>query len=809
MKSKFISGLVVAALLMGMSSVALANADIAVNLQQDVKSIVDGDFDRYSGSTAMVFLSDLYGEWVIDGGSEQTLLMILISGASAFAAFVGIALISYMMVSGAATSALAGQAMIGDRKVAVWYVGRIALAFTLIMPIAGGISPFHALMGNTVIPISSAVADATANQVREYMLSGGSFSPMNSTVGLMPQENLNRSLICAMKDIPYEQGEDEYELYRVTYHDSDSGRSQGGNNSNADVTSTKGGTIPQLEINESLAVDSIKFGEGCGEWKIGSLGDYKSDADFEGEGYYDDKRRYAERQINKAAFEGGIKVIINHINNTAVLLREYMSEDSNFPSLTDLYSGELSESEEEYVVEWFNIFGETTELFPAELAEAIRSSATSGSADQALRDLISEDDWMQLGFHYHDLKIAENISATVFNSLIRGVDGDASDAACEDVWLVLSWFNDDKVCKVQELSYSQAANLLTASMILNANKEDASYMGSNIGHHVGNFKCTRNTCDPKAKPAFDNGTLLSLMGGESSDEGVWGSGSVAGGAMSRSTETFGEGSRGMATVEGISENMGNNLLQLRGALMAVKYASIITHDSILTFSDRSFLLFKTLVSDIDSAISVIMAQSFFLKYVIPMMPIFMWAAALLAYLILTIEVMIAAPFAILLMLMPEGEGILGTRLERFIGLITAVTLRPLLIVIGAGAYLTINSPVTEKILKPAWAVFGNYGYDFFGVFAKIMIFIFLMYQLQLLMLSLIISMPGHVTELITSFRRDYGEQRAAESIGSGGERVGEKTGESINNTFSHMDRARERKAYGASIQGRNGNEEDR
>ncbi|WP_169799594.1 DotA/TraY family protein [Ferrimonas marina] len=91
------------------------------------------------------------------------------------------------------------------------------------------------------------------------------------------------------------------------------------------------------------------------------------------------------------------------------------------------------------------------------------------------------------------------------------------------------------------------------------------------------------------------------------------------------------------------------------------------------------------------ALMVLMAMNAFtLALLVPIMPILVWIFALIRYLIVTIEAMAAVPLAVTKILTPEGEGILGTRMEQVIALIAGIFLRPTLLVIGLVASISIS-----------------------------------------------------------------------------------------------------------------------
>lgn len=74
-------------------------------------------------------------------------------------------------------------------------------------------------------------------------------------------------------------------------------------------------------------------------------------------------------------------------------------------------------------------------------------------------------------------------------------------------------------------------------------------------------------------------------------------------------------------------------------------------------------------------------------FLLPLLPSLIWAMVIIGWLLLFIEAVFNAPLAVVLLATPEGEGIMGVRMERKISLIAALILRPTLYV--AGLFISI------------------------------------------------------------------------------------------------------------------------
>jgi conjugal transfer/type IV secretion protein DotA/TraY len=95
---------------------------------------------------------------------------------------------------------------------------------------------------------------------------------------------------------------------------------------------------------------------------------------------------------------------------------------------------------------------------------------------------------------------------------------------------------------------------------------------------------------------------------------------------------------------------------------------------------------SSLVDDIASALSiaagVLFAPLFFFAFLLPAMPFLFWVAAVVGWVILCVEAVVAAPLWIVGHAIPEGEGFAGAGGRAGYTLFLSVLLRPLLLVLG-------------------------------------------------------------------------------------------------------------------------------
>ena len=100
----------------------------------------------------------------------------------------------------------------------------------------------------------------------------------------------------------------------------------------------------------------------------------------------------------------------------------------------------------------------------------------------------------------------------------------------------------------------------------------------------------------------------------------------------------------------------------------------------------------------------LMAVSFSLSFVLPMMPFMIWIGVILGWIILCVEAMIAAPVWAVMHLSPHGDDLTGTGGQGY-RLVLSLMLRPVLMVFGLIAALTIITVFGQMINKVFWDVF--------------------------------------------------------------------------------------------------------
>ncbi len=145
------------------------------------------------------------------------------------------------------------------------------------------------------------------------------------------------------------------------------------------------------------------------------------------------------------------------------------------------------------------------------------------------------------------------------------------------------------------------------------------------------------------------------------------------------------------------------------------------------------------------------AMGWTLAYYLPLMPAILWITLISAYLLISIEAVIATPLAVILMATPEGEGISGTRMQSAITMLASVFLRPSLMIVGLIVAIVVAKYSFILLNKIYWVQAGQaVGDGLFATFAVITIYITVLHQILSNSIMAMDSVPTAVLNWIGS-----------------------------------------------------------
>lgn len=162
-----------------------------------------------------------------------------------------------------------------------------------------------------------------------------------------------------------------------------------------------------------------------------------------------------------------------------------------------------------------------------------------------------------------------------------------------------------------------------------------------------------------------------------------------------------------------------------------------------------------------------LTAGFVLAYMIPFLPILAWINMMVGYLITVIEAVTAAPLAVVQLLTPEGQGILGSRLERAMQLLIVIMIKPTLMIIGLLSAIVVSSIAFSIFNEFFWQSsllnLGDVG--FIDVIALIIIYSSSALALTKLVVSIMYNLPDHILEWFAGgAARKFGEEATGEAL---------------------------------------------
>lgn len=158
---------------------------------------------------------------------------------------------------------------------------------------------------------------------------------------------------------------------------------------------------------------------------------------------------------------------------------------------------------------------------------------------------------------------------------------------------------------------------------------------------------------------------------------------------------------------------------------------------------------------------------FVLAYMIPFLPVIAWTNMMIGYLVTVIEASTAAPLAVVQMLLPEGQGILGQRLERAMQLLIVVILKPSLMIIGLIGAITIASLGFTIFNTFFWSAAKMYLHGSpLDLFALIALYTATALTITQTIVSIMYTLPNHILEWFAggAGNRGFGEDKVGEAL---------------------------------------------
>lgn len=682
-------------------------ADSAENAQAStIKDIFSVDAD-YENDMAQKWIKQLFGGFIFTDGTtgssggvrgdsnDVTILSHAIGFSNVLAMIFGIVIVSYLFIAGAMNTAHHGE-VLGKNWSSVWLPARLAIGFGLIMPagnLGGGVVSTIQALTIWMILVGSNAANVLWNNLTDQISSGVSVNS-NIMIPVDVPKQVIHILACRISYLNQEGDNNSFILSQTAMRGSffqpvplkgDAGSYE----------------LPLITYKEGL--DKINFGA-CGKitlntpsWSMNSDDDDASDKVFT-----------FLTQASKEGKEKANQKYVEYINGLIPLINQYYKSQKSggLGGSEGIGTALLTPSDPGYAAAREKSNDMALKLFNAgvkisvQIPKDIKASIASKDFEKAFSDELKKGGWgtgglwfMRVGAVQNmiaeiTLPISETVSPAVPSTCIMA-DWFCTDNAEKknariqsDINVATSLFGNGASLYVSNGSMSKSANDIDPAGTIDLTIEAARQASSGV------VKCDGVSCSVSSDSNLMSVGLarMILSGLSPVDDEV----RISGG--SSVTDTSGVASP-FATAASIG-NMSINIMQTM--LVAAGAGSAISAGASATPPGKA--LMKAVGPIVESLATVAMAIGAYfgaigitLAFVIPFMPAMLWMMMIVGYLLCVIEAMIASPFATIMMVTPEGEGIAGTRLEKAIGLLALVILRPSLMVMGLIAAITLSS----------------------------------------------------------------------------------------------------------------------
>ncbi len=738
-------------------------------------------FSAEPSGAAFDWLQSLFGSWVADvaGGAvasnvtvEATLLTVATGYANALALIIGIVISSYVIISSIIKTAHEGE-ILGKSWSTVWLPLRTALAFGMILPVAGGgsghVSAVQAAAMWLVV-MGSNSADAIWNGVAEEAVKTPvvAVSPVK---GYSTVKELFSSSVCAIS-----MQKDQEGLYGTeflySYYTKPDARLVGGMtpDDRARKNVKKATVLETNSIEEAIgAARVIKIMKGgvCGEVDLPA---YDTDSSLSTNGLQvTDTTLMAglDNEFETVGINIGTQKAIEVFKDMAIkvelIARDYVEIGGH--SL----GSEYREGEKERTLDIVKKL--TDVIFDYEVAMGTEPLAAINSPSNNLASLfkasLTNRGWGYAGMFYWQM----DKFAQMANSAVSSVDtstayGDPAALCFQDAWYS-NIFDADKVVDKGETSCNAWKDAEFIKKILL--KEISEYLGmiggaaakSPLGECADEDRCDSNSLMTTTTANWAANILTWTQGGN---------GAVA---------TDG-GASPYTTVTGIGRTMVNQGYVIVGVQLGVSgLASFLKELSSASAGPGGIM--SALSSWVMMMALAAFGMGWVLAFVIPFLPTFIWVSQLLAWMLMVVESIIASPLHMIMAAMPEGEGISGSRQERGYTLLLGLTLRPSLMVIGLIASIAIGYVALGVFNSLFWSTTALIGEGPFEFLAIMSLYIGGISFLTKQVFSIMHKLPEQILEWMSSGgqRSMLGDSNFAGEVGGEMRQTGRSVGDAL------------------------------
>lgn len=668
-----------------------------------------GDFGRY---LELIFGGFIFENLEGESGDptydqlvqEQTVLAEAIGFVNILAIFLGVVVTAYTMIAGSLMTAYSGE-VLGRSWSTYWLPVRSALGFGLLLPVkAIGAGTFSTaqLAALYLVMIGSNAGDYIWEYSVEKVVGGAPIVSAPKHIRVDATNKRLKALTCAaaLYDLRAESnGVDPEENYLFSYEVDGTVHKY--------YNSLKPGAFSFLRGKKEL--ENISFGyEGkCGVQEFGSeIGDYtKEGKELVGAAGNTPENSY-EVMAATAGKVATVNAVVENLNGlTPAALAIIADVGEPVGPLRGVYGSQgmaraFIENDKEVIGYIKNIAAYVS-------AEAISYSnnistevSEATTQNPEVRDRFTKRlttlGWTGSYIWFHEVPKFQSISHNLINNLDSNMTEADSIDTCNG-WTTSSWYTirfsqDDleAVCNGKDFkSIVTGTNQITsmAAREVSGNTRDM----TSIDATTLAANCTKDSCEnPEEIFTSVSSSIVMAMFSVLDYDPI---GTI------RENDFRGTGTQqtsGLANPFATSTALGHNLKRIQSfgfvALVASGAAAKGVSDSVVGLVGGGVLdgIFTAILLPLQMALGMLAINAMTLGYVLPLIPVLTGISLVLSYLIKVIEAVVATPLAIVQMLMPEGEGIMGTRLERSMQILATIILTPSLLVIGVIAAITMS-----------------------------------------------------------------------------------------------------------------------
>ncbi|MGI2027033.1 DotA/TraY family protein [Endozoicomonas acroporae] len=324
---------------------------------------------------------------------------------------------------------------------------------------------------------------------------------------------------------------------------------------------------------------------------------------------------------------------------------------------------------------------------------------------QKISDKFKEGGWMMAGTWYHELAASQDIIQRTISDVVN--NSIVSKELSLNLYQCKSkegFFTDDDSCQNVIDEYDVTKRTI-ASLFREINAVSVS-PESDLQAKVDQCKRNINDCDipenvgSKFGARYAKNVLNTLASDYTSDDPV-----------DEQNGSLASPFRVLSSIGHISNTFATTAYLVSGAVYSRLFAIEDVRPGSLLGTNTGFLavairyivgLGKFIISQIVIIGTIMISMGFLLAYLIPFLPLLTWILMVCGYLLTVIEAVVAAPLAVIMMVVPEGDGISGSRLERAMQMMLAVIMKPSLMIIGLIASITMSYVAFDVLNTMFW-----------------------------------------------------------------------------------------------------------